>query len=238
MAGFSELNEQQLDRLSDDELIEYIREARRASRGDAERLAVQILVWGHRENLRRRVSIKVPREDVDDVADEALVSAVGAVFSSATVGEFRSWLNTIVDRRIADYHKRRRIHTEPLPEEHEGDEEVWQRKGAPTIPGPAHRVESRMLIEEATRELSEPHRRVVELRRLYGYSAKDAAVEVNNHFGDRLDTPMREDNVHQICSRFDGSLRAIIESAQGQESVAGADAPRNHAPHGDSEEGA
>ena len=213
----AELKEQQLDRLSDEDLIEYIREARRAGRTDAERLGIQMLVWGFWADIRRRARIKVPAEDADDVAAEAMVSAVDAAFSGGTIGEFRSWLNTIVDRRIADYHRRRRPETAPLPEEHVRDEHVWQRKDAPTTPGPAGQVESRMLVEQAMGDLSAPHRRVVELRRLQGHSAREAATEVNNHFGERLDTAMTEDNVHQICSRFDKRLRAIIEDDEGQE---------------------
>jgi DNA-directed RNA polymerase specialized sigma24 family protein len=74
-----------------------------------------------------------------------------------------------------------------------------------------------MLIEQALGEFSEVHRRVVMLRRLGGYTARDTAAEVNNHYGERVDTPMTEDNVHQIASRFDKRLRAIIEADEGQE---------------------
>jgi RNA polymerase sigma factor (sigma-70 family) len=217
LAGFRELNEQQLRRLTDDELIEYIRDARAARERDAERLGVGVLVWGLRADVKRRVLIKVAPRDADDLTEEVLVSAIASVFSGETIGEFRAWLNTIVQRRIADHYRRHPPETEPLPEEHEGEEEVWRRKGFPTKPGPGPAVESLALIEQALAEFSEVHRRVVILRRLGGFSARETAAEVNNHFGARLDTPMTEDNVHQIASRFDKRLRAIIEGDGGQE---------------------
>ena len=43
------------------QLIDYIRKARAAGRGDAVTLALRILVFGYLDTIERRVALKVPR---------------------------------------------------------------------------------------------------------------------------------------------------------------------------------
>ncbi len=134
MAQFRERNEQELDRLSDEELIEYIVAARGAGKLDAARVGLQVLVKGYMPNIERRVQNKMPEGDdaaIDEVAGNAMLAALAAAFSGGSIGEFRSWLHTIVDRRIADWWRRKRLERTPLADEHEGDEDF--REDAPLV---------------------------------------------------------------------------------------------------------
>ena len=85
------------------------------------------LVYGYERDVKRRLSLKVPAHVVDDVAHDALVRAIAAAFDGTSVGEFRSWLHTIVDRTAVDFFRRaeRRPKESILPSEHAGEEDVW-----------------------------------------------------------------------------------------------------------------
>ena len=86
-----------------------------------------VLVFGYHDTLMNRARLKLPEPDVADVVSETLASAIASAFDGSSVGEFKSWLHTILSRRIADYHdaRTRTPRTAPLPGEHLGDDEVW-----------------------------------------------------------------------------------------------------------------
>jgi len=81
--------------------------------------AIGVLAFGYWDNLVNRARLKLPESDVEDVVSEAIASAIVSAFDGSSVGEFRSWLHTILSRRIADYHeaRSRRPKTAPLPGE-------------------------------------------------------------------------------------------------------------------------
>lgn len=60
-----------------------------------------------RRDVKRRLSIKLPAHVVDDLAHDALVRAIAAAFDGSSVGGFRSWLHTIVNRTAVDFFRRR-----------------------------------------------------------------------------------------------------------------------------------
>jgi DNA-directed RNA polymerase specialized sigma24 family protein len=63
-------------------------------------------------------------------------------------------------------------------------------------------VETQDVVERVLAGLSEAHRRVIELVVFEGRTASQAAQEVPG---------MREDNVHQIVSRFRRALRRALQ---------------------------
>ena len=65
--------------------------------------AIAVLVYGYWDNLVNRARLKLPDADAEDVAAEAIASAIASAFDGKSVGEFRSWLHTILSRRIADW---------------------------------------------------------------------------------------------------------------------------------------
>ncbi len=127
LAKFKERPEHELNGLSDEKLIEYIKAAREAGAQDALITGLGVLAFRYWDNVQRRVRMKIPTDDVDDVTSEIITNAIASNFSGGSVGEFKQFLNRITERRIADFYRRResRPETDPLPEEHEEDDEVY-----------------------------------------------------------------------------------------------------------------
>ena len=135
-----------------------------------------------------------------------LCRAIAAAFDGSSVGEFRSWLHTIVDRTAVDFFRRaeRRPKETILPSEHAGEEDVWGAE--PSIEGEAGAVELRIIVEEVLETFNEKHGLVIELHVFGGLTAGEVC--------DRIDG-MSEDNVAQIASRFRAKLRARLEPGGG-----------------------
>ena len=202
--GFRELSDGELDRLDDEELLAYIVGARSADRAEAARRALMFLIHGYWGTLVTRARLKIPSGDVEDVAGEALATAIKSSFDGQSRGEFRVWLDTIIRRRIADYHRRREGQPEqvPLLSEHETDDEVWGAQLAIPFEGTAIDVERAQ--EQAYTELEkDEHRQVIDEFIYNDRPAREVAEEIPG---------MTEANVHQIASRFRKRIREILEA--------------------------
>lgn len=209
---FSRKTEHELDLLDDDALIAYMAAARDADHHDEARTALGVLAYRRLPDLTRRISMKAPAADVDDLASEVLASALKSAFAGEHMGEFVNWLHTIADRRVADAYRRKRPEEVPLPEEHEEAENIW---GEAAVTGDfTGAVDVRALTEQLYAELSEPHQGVVDHYVFEGFSANETAEQVNMSFTD-LDPPMTEDNVHQIAKRFRDELRRRLDDESG-----------------------
>jgi DNA-directed RNA polymerase specialized sigma24 family protein len=207
---FRHLSDLDLQGLSDDALIDHVRRARDAGEFDDAKLALSVLVFGHMDTVERRVRLKVPTHNVEFVASSAMMSAITSAFNGQSVGEFHSWLHTIVDRRIADYHRRSRVDQVPFPSEHVGDASVWGQ--LPGVGDETGTVEVASIVEELLAELSSVHREVVELAVFDQRSAADISAEVAARFaGEKISA----DNVYKIAQRFRDSLRRRLESEDG-----------------------
>jgi RNA polymerase sigma factor (sigma-70 family) len=203
--NFTPLNDLELDALDDDALIAYIRRARDMGHAAAARLALRVLVFGHMDNVERRVRMKVPQHAVDDVAGEAFDSAFVSAFDGNSVGEFRSWLNTIVNRRIADYHRRPRTQEQAMPPADEDD------RGAPpelSVEPDTGAVEAQSVVDQAMAELSPLHERVVDLS-IFS-DGQPGAAEVAERITAATDEPMTAANVYQITSRFRKRVKELL----------------------------
>lgn len=205
---FKPLPDHDLQQLADEQLIAYIRKARDHGELAHARRGLMFLVYGYERDVKRRLSLKVPAHVVDDLAHDALVRAIAAAFDGTSVGEFRSWLHTIVDRTAVDFFRRaeRRPKETILPSEHEGEDGAWGAE--PATDGEAGAVELRIIVEEVLAMLSEKHRLVIELHVFGGLTAGEVC--------DRIEG-MSEDNVAQIATRFRAKLRARLDPDTGAE---------------------
>jgi RNA polymerase sigma factor (sigma-70 family) len=203
---FRPLPDHNLQKLSDEELIAYIRTARDDGELAHGRRGLAILVFGYERDVKRRLSIKVPKHVVDDLAHDALVKAIAAAFDGSSVGEFRSWLHTIGHRTAVDFFRRaqRRPKETLLPSEHAGEEDVWGAE--PMVDGEAGAVELRIIVEEVLGTYNERHRAVIELHVFGGLTAAEVCGRIDG---------MSEDNVAQIASRFRAKLRAHLDPGGG-----------------------
>lgn len=195
--------DQELQQLDDDELVAYGRAARDAGDMAAARRALAFLVYGYEADVQRRVALRVPRHAVDEVTRDALIRAVAAAFDGRSIGQFRSWMNTIIERTAADYFRTAGRRPKETPLAGEGDDDVvWG--AVPRVDGEARAVEFRLLVDDLLESLNEAHRRVIDLHVFDGYSAREVC--------DRIDG-MSEDNVAKIASRFRARLRERLEEA-------------------------
>src|SRR5204863_4503856 len=211
LSDFRPLNETELDRLDSDALIAHIREASDLGRPEDARRALGVLVFRHWDDVRRRVSIKIPTADIEDVAMNAATSAIKSAFDGTAVGQFVNWLNRIVDRRVADYHRKPSVDEEPLPEEHSQGEDIW---GSSAIVEPdTGTIEVQQLIERAMPD-NAIHREVIDRYVFEDLGAEYAAERINETFGDELERPMTVDNVHQIASRFRATLHELLAEGE------------------------
>jgi DNA-directed RNA polymerase specialized sigma24 family protein len=204
LPDFQELPEHRLAALGDEQLVDYLRAAREAGRHDAMKPAVAVLVYGYWDTLVNRARLKLRTEaDSEEVAAEAMASAIASAFDGRSVGEFRSWLHTILSRRIADWWEGReqKLAKAPLPSEHLGDEDVWGREPSVGFEGDA--LSAQQCIRQAYDELeSDHHRRVIDVYVFGPHPAADAATLVGSG--------MTEANVHQIASRFQRRVRELL----------------------------
>jgi DNA-directed RNA polymerase specialized sigma24 family protein len=216
LPGFRKRKDYELAALSDEALVEYICAARERGEDAAMREGIQILAYRHHDNVHRRVRLRLhkrPTSDVDAVTDLVIGGAMLTAFRGGSVGEFKSLLNTILERRVADYLRSAKadVWAVPLAEEVEEEEEVH---GAVLAASEEISVIWGMDLIEKAMPSSEAHRAVVE-RRLEGHSSKETAELINNHFAGELSTPMTVENVDQIVRRFRVALRDLIREAEG-----------------------
>ena len=203
MPNFRELPDHHLQTLSDEQLIAYTRAAREAGRHDAMKPAIAVLAYGYWDILVNRARLKLPESDAEQVAGEALESAIVSAFAGTSVGEFRSWLHTILSRRIADYWQKRErtIPTQKLASEHQGSDEVWGEEPSVGFEGDA--LHAQECVRQALGELPEAHLEVVQLYVLGPHSATETATIAGDE--------MTEANVHQISSRFQKRVRELLD---------------------------
>lgn len=198
MSPFRPLSEHELDRLDDDHLIAYIRDAHDAREHRAAELALAVLVFGHWRNVERRVALKLPAEHVEDQTAAIIERAVASAFDGESIGQFVNWLKTIADRAIADFFRRGPGARPRVAVLGTGEDEL-------DLPAPDGRgvVETRAVIELVLAGLGERDRAVVEMLVFEDLPASAAVVAIPG---------LTEANAHQIVSRFRRALRRALES--------------------------
>lgn len=192
---FHAFQEAQLERLDDDALIDYMRRARAAGDPSAA-VALAILVFGHWDNVERRIRLKVPELHVQDLTGDVIADAIASAFEGGSVGEFVSWLKTITNRAIADFYRRGPGRSRPAAGPTVEEPEAPSEEGA---------VEVRDAIERVLADLRDDHVAVIDVMVFGGGSAADAAAAVPG---------ITEANAHQIVSRFRRALREELEGGR------------------------
>lgn len=216
MSGYRRLTESELTLLGDDELVARIAAAREADDPAGAKLAAAHLAYGFEQLIKGRVACKVPLEDLDDVAQEALVSVVSASFEGKVLGEFRSFLLTVVDRRVADYHRERgrRPGQTTLPTGVDEEDGAWGDEPAVEDASAAVEINDAVARVLATRN---PHH--VLMIELYGpevIGGSDlGAAEVAARVERGLDAPrVSVANVQQVWRRFKVDLASELTSGE------------------------
>jgi RNA polymerase sigma factor (sigma-70 family) len=210
LAPYRRLNDIELQKLSDEELVAYLRRSRELGETEAALDALRILVYGFEGRIRSFVRGKVPSHAVDDIVDAILDSGFTSVFDEESIISFRAWIFRIARYRVADHYRKDRPHLDPLPEEHDENDEIFGELQSEA--DATEFVGLKDALERCLEELeSDAHRRVVELAIFAQLRAREICELVNEEFPD-LDPPMSESNVDKIKSRFRKCLRERLES--------------------------
>jgi DNA-directed RNA polymerase specialized sigma24 family protein len=195
LPAFRPLTELELAALSDDDVIAYLRAARAAGQNEAARLALRVLVFGYWNIVASRVSMKLPAHAVEDVTGDVIADAIRSSFAGESVGEFRSWLQTILKRRVADFYRAREREPETTPLERDAAAE-------PAVTDQSGYVEVQVILQALLDEMRDDHRRVVEIMVFEDRSADDACAAVPD---------MTPANAYQVVRRFRTELRRRLE---------------------------
>jgi RNA polymerase sigma factor (sigma-70 family) len=209
---FRKKDEDELQHLSDDDLVAYVVEARNAGFDSEVRAATGILVFRRYDQQLAFVQKKVKhREDAEDILGDIIADMLRAAFRGEYTGEFFSLFFVIRDRRIADFYKK--AGREPEIESPSGDDrnliETLVETGDFT-----GESDVRMLLEDALSGHSERDRMLIRLR-IDNHPAKAVAKKVNES-GIGGDTTMTPANVDQIYARFKHKLRPELFPDEGQ----------------------
>ncbi|MGA7435747.1 MAG: hypothetical protein WBW44_09030 [Solirubrobacterales bacterium] len=195
---FQPKSESALDRLTDDEIIDYISNARDAAEIAAFRIAVGVLAYRREPMVRAKIQLKVDSDqDIEDLVTIVLTDTIKTGFEGTHMGEFVNLLQTITRRRIADFYSKNRLETEEYIETGEDEGNPATPVSSPSTDGV---VAIEQLIADDLAGLSESHRLVIDFY-LKGHQADEVADLVNEQIetGNSRMTPA---NVHQITKRF------------------------------------
>ncbi|MGA1213238.1 MAG: RNA polymerase sigma factor [Solirubrobacterales bacterium] len=209
--------QEQLAALDDDGLMAYVVEARSEGETEEYESALGVLVFRWERTFLNRASRKIGEycrrsgylstaNEAEEIVLETFKDVFRGVdrFEGEAAGQFHKWVQTILDRRVADWFRSR--NGEPKVDSYDGarnsDGEVV---GMYEIVGDGEidvemTVELRILWDDALAAESERDATVVVLK-ARGYSAADVAVIIEEEGLDDGEG-MSTDNVDTIYSRF------------------------------------
>jgi DNA-directed RNA polymerase specialized sigma24 family protein len=208
---FKAKDEDELQHLSDDDLVAYVVDARNAGFDQEVRTGTGILVFRRYDQQLAFIQKKVKRlEDAEDILGEAIAGMMKLAFKGTHTGEFFSLFFVIRDRRIADFYKKAEAEPEFAGPSGDDDNLIEILVGTGDFAGES---EVRMVIEATLSTFSERDRMVVRAR-IDDQPAKDVARMVNES-GIGGDSVMNPANVDQIYARFKHRLRPQLFPDEG-----------------------
>lgn len=155
------------------EIIKNILDGRREEFG--------MLVEKYRKKVFSTIAARIPRDDVEDVAQEAFVRVFRGLAGYAPLKPFENWLTTITLRCCYDYWRasgRRRERTAPGapgPEQADWLEQVAAAMSEDAFQALCLRREAKELLDATMNRLSAEDRTLIELVYWEGRSLSEAA---------------------------------------------------------------
>ena len=150
----------------------------RVVNGDIE--AFEVLVQRYRSLVFGVVARHVPRESIEDVAQEVMVRTYQSLPSFSARSSFRHWLTTIALRSCCDFWRNRQRHREvplsTLTEEHQTWlDEVLASQSREVFREQVERAEAKEILDYALERIAAEDRMVLSLVHLQGLPVKEAA---------------------------------------------------------------
>ncbi len=206
---FRPKDDYELDKLSDEGLIDYVVAARHAGDDAAAKRGLGIFAYRKFDLLADRARRKphISDHDAEDIAGQVIEGAFKAAFRGEFYGEAMAFLTRVLANKINDHYRKLNFN-DALPEDRDDDE--YHGPDVAISPDETSLVDLEDVIDGCFRKLSPEHRKVVDLFVFDGHDANSAAEKVNEAFPE-LQPPMSDQNVHKIASRFRKELRNELE---------------------------
>jgi len=205
---FREIPHHKLDAMSDEQLLAYIVRAQDAVHARAIEDALWRLIDRYRDRVFAKVANKLPsRARAEEIAADATEAAVRAVLGGKEIDNFKAWIFRVAANKIADFWRSPEGQQLKIDRAAAGrdDDDAGRDDENGVSEDEFDAFELEDLVESVMAELSESHRRVVELFVFDDLSARDVSAE----------TGESEANVYQIAKRFRTRLRRRLEFPDG-----------------------
>ncbi|GAP13659.1 RNA polymerase sigma factor, sigma-70 family [Longilinea arvoryzae] len=165
-----------IDARTDEELV------RCAQAGEV--AAFNILYERYLDVVYQRVRYSVPQADVEDVTQETFIAVIRSLKEFRCDSKFRTWLYTILGRKIADYYRRSDpADFEWIKGEDNGDDDSVNQISQILDGTNSANIDDVIWIRQALLRLSPHYREVILLRFVDGLSF----LEIANQLGQSLD---------------------------------------------------
>lgn len=162
----------EIEAKTDEELVRY------AQAGEVE--AFNLLCERYMSIVFQRVRYSIPQADVEDVTQETFIAVIRSLKEFRGESKFRTWLYTILGRKIADYYRRR----DPADfqwmkvEEHGDDDPVQIMDG-----NGSSNLDDAIWVRQALMRLPSHYREVILLRFVDGLPF----IEIAEQLGQSLE---------------------------------------------------
>lgn len=201
----------ELHALADEALVGYLLAAR-AARHPGEREAMQVLLFKHRPDIRRKVALRLydfPPAVIDEIADRAflraMVSVSRAPFAERTLNQFKAWRNVIVQRTVADFFDSsepdRVRRTVPLKDQVDEDDWGYEPRVESHDEGVADRLDAAVDAQRIEALLAAMPKAKAEALRLVLYEDADAATAAA-HYNAATGNGIKPNTIDQWVSRL------------------------------------
>ena len=203
---------------SDDEgvarIIRYVHAARLAGRADLAAEALIILITAQENVVRGYVGMTIPKREVDDVLDGALVNLVEAVHDNppkaTNIAHLRAWMKQVVYFHCAGVYRDKREQWRRSLEStdasyDDGTPESGRKWGREDYGFES--VEYMEIVERHLDGLSEEHRIVIGYSVFAGMSSKEVCEILERQHG----YDFKPNNIDQIAGRFRRKCQGDLE---------------------------
>ena len=124
---------------------------------DGSQDAFDSLYQRHLPSVYKRVCYVIPENDVEDVTQEIFIAALKSLPSFRGDSQFRTWLRTLTNHKVAEFYRKRTRKQEPLLAPLS---EISGRMEGAT----PKKLEERIFIQAALNKLPENYREIILLR--------------------------------------------------------------------------
>lgn len=134
---------------SDEILIQQFKDGRQE--------AFDSLYQRHLPNVYKRVRCVIPENDVEDVTQDIFIAALKSLSSFRGDSQFRTWLRTLTNHKVAEFYRKRSRKQEPLLS-------PLSDASGRTEGATSKVLEERIFIQNALKKLPENYREIILLR--------------------------------------------------------------------------